>query len=95
MNLPDISEALTLGASALGILKSVKDLMPDSKEKEEATAKLEKAENDLKIAQARTAKDLGYQLCYCSLPPSVMLQNKDDIWVCQSCGKEYSPVGIG
>ena len=95
MNLPDIATALSLGKSALDIMKQVKDLLPEGANKEEAVAKLEQAEKDLRLAQAKVAKDLGYKLCYCSIPPEVMLQNKDGLWVCQSCSRELNPFGIG
>jgi len=89
VNLPDISDALTLGASALGVLKSLKDLLPDSPEKEEAITKIEKAEKDLQIAQAKTAMEMGYQLCECTFPPQIVLL-KNGEKLCPLCGESYS-----
>jgi len=89
MNLPDIATALSLGKSALDILKQLKDLLPDGPKKEEAIAKLEQAEKDLQTAQARTAKDLGYQLCECTFPPQIVLL-KDGEKRCSLCGESYS-----
>lgn len=89
MNLPDIATALSLGKSALDILKQVKDLLPDGPKKEEATAKLEKAENDLQIAQAKTALELGYQLCECTFPPQIVLL-KGGEKRCPLCAVSYS-----
>lgn len=89
MNLPDIATALTLGTSALGILKQLKDLLPDSPEKEDAMKKLDAAERDLATAQARTAKDLGYELCECTYPPQIVLL-KGGAKRCPICDTNYS-----
>lgn len=76
--------------SALDILKSAKDLIPKGKDKDAITHKIEEAEQALKRADAKLAKELGYTLCECTFPPQIMLwQEKRQLFVCQNaeCGR--------
>ena len=58
--------------TAIGLVKDTKDLLP--KEKAEAvSAALATAESSSRIAEAEVAKTLGYELCKCSFPPTIML----------------------
>lgn len=57
---------------AIGLLKDAKELLP--KEKADAVnAALVTAESSSLIAQAEVAKALGYELCKCTYPPTIML----------------------
>jgi hypothetical protein len=85
----EIASALALGKSALDILKQVKDLLPEGAKKEEATAKLIEAETKLKESQAKTAKELGYKLCQCTFPPSIVLLKAGELR-CPECNENYS-----
>ncbi len=66
MEIESLTKALTLGAQAISLVKKVKDLFPDSPEKEAANKTLEEAENAFKIAEAQSAKFLDYHLCKCT-----------------------------
>lgn len=72
---------------AINILKGVKDLIPEGKDKEEATKQIQEAERILKLADAKVAQELGYSLCKCTFPPQIMIENQEGKSVCPSCGK--------
>ena len=45
----------------------------------------------LSLAEAKLAKELGYELCLCTFPPSVMLwRQPEKAHVCPACGREVS-----
>jgi hypothetical protein len=59
--------------SAIGLVKETKDLLPEGEKKAAITAALVTAESSSRIAEAEVAKALGYELCKCSFPPTIML----------------------
>jgi hypothetical protein len=60
--------------SAMGLLKDAKDLLPPDDKREKAISQaLVTAESSSKIAEAEIAKALGYELCKCAFPPTIML----------------------
>ena len=60
--------------SAMGLLKDAKDLLPSGDKRDEAISQaLVAAESSSKIAEAEIAKALGYALCKCAFPPTIML----------------------
>jgi hypothetical protein len=69
----DVKNAFDLVRLALGTASDVKALLPDGPQRQAATAAIENAENQTKIAEASIAKALGYELCKCSFPPTPML----------------------
>jgi hypothetical protein len=72
----DVHEAttwITAGKSALDLFRSAWKLLPSDKAKEEIGAKLAEAETALSLSDAKLAKELGYGICYCKYPPSIML----------------------
>jgi hypothetical protein len=60
--------------SAMGLLKDAKDLLPPGDQRQEAISQaLVTAESSARIAEAEVAKALGYELCKCEFPPTIML----------------------
>jgi hypothetical protein len=59
--------------AAIGLVKDTKDLLPKNDTTAVITAALVAAETSSQIAEAEVAKALGYELCKCSFPPSIML----------------------
>jgi len=91
MDATAISTFINAGRSAISLFKEVKELLPDGKQKTEAINKIEEAERALQIAEAKAAKEMGYQLCKCTFPPQIMLFDKaQNIYKCQNpaCGYE-------
>lgn len=85
-----VKEAVTLYRE----WKAAKGGMPDDLEQ-----KLEQAEQQLKLAEAGAARDLGYRLCKCAFPPQIMTVTRVDDdgmehWRCQKCGREQGPPRI-
>ena len=91
----DWGQAYTWTRDALGLMKAAKDLLPAGKQREEATVKIEQAERQLQLAEAGVAKGLGYHLCQCAFPPSIMLKTghngRQDILTCPKCSASYPP----
>lgn len=89
-----IQSALDLFKSGLDILKSARSMLPDGKKSSQLLAQIETAERQLHLAEAQIAKSLGYPICRCNFPPSVMLKVRTDIdtnikiFQCLLCGDE-------
>jgi hypothetical protein len=87
--------------SAMGLLKDAKDLLPSGDKREEAISQaLITAESSAKIAEAEIAKALGYELCKCEFPPTIMLTvgrhnvrsgHSGPVYECAKCG--YNTAG--
>jgi hypothetical protein len=83
----------------LGIYRDAKDLLPGPQQ-EAATAAVAEAEKQLAIAEAQIAKTLGYQICHCSFPPTIMLKigvdrQGDPVFGCTECGTDSAyPKGV-
>jgi hypothetical protein len=83
----EISLILGAAKSLLGLAKDMDELIPESKNKEEITKAIIKAEKDLALAESSTAKELGYDLCKCTFPPQIMLyDNPSTNNICPRCG---------
>ncbi|MER8521188.1 hypothetical protein NKI48_13715 [Mesorhizobium sp. M0644] len=74
---------------AFGMMKDVKDAMPKGDNSSAVTLAIEKSERQFAIAEAELAKGLGYQLCKCEFPPTIMLT------VGYGMGGKTTPVGDG
>lgn len=70
---------------SLGLLKKARDVMPESKEKKDLTKQLAEVEAAYRVAEARAAQELGYELCKCSWPPQIMLLASDGRAECSKC----------
>jgi hypothetical protein len=81
--------------SAIGLVKDAKDLLPPDDKREAAISQaLVMAESSAKIAEAEIAKALGYELCKCAFPPTIMLTvgehngrpTTGPVYECPRCG---------
>lgn len=60
--------------SALGLIRDVKDVLPDSANTQVIEASLKASEQQMAIAEVQIAQSLGYALCRCTFPPTPMLK---------------------
>lgn len=81
---------------AVSAIKGVRDLLPNGEDKEKIEAALEKAEHEMRIAEASIAQGLGYKLCQCTYPPQIMLsvgmQSGSERFQCPECKQLKPPV---
>jgi hypothetical protein len=93
MEIGDAREVFDAMKSAIGLLKGAKDLLPDSKNKKAAEDAIEKANAAAHIAEAKLAQTMGYPLCRCHWPPTIMtvkLQGgRQSVYNCGSCGVDF------
>jgi hypothetical protein len=80
-NITDVAEgirhakdAIDLFRGAIGLLKEVSGILPKGSKREAAEKALKEAETSVRIAEAKLAKGLGYELCHCKFPPTPMLR---------------------
>ena len=90
MEAKTLVEALGLCKAAIDLLRGAKNLLPDSQEKEEATAALDRADNSFKIAEAQAAQDLGCDICECTWPPQIALRQTDGSVRCPACKRNVA-----
>ena len=83
-----LAKGIGLFRTALAALKQAIDLMPDSTQKADAAAALERAQREFKIAEAETAQKMGYEICRKHFPPEIMLSEDDTVWECSECGNK-------
>ncbi|MEY9164669.1 hypothetical protein ABIE78_002788 [Sinorhizobium fredii] len=80
----------------LGIFKDAKDLLPEDK-REAAALAIESSTKQLAVAEAEVARVMGYELCHCAFPPTIMLavgyqsSTGRRIYECSKC--EYNTAG--
>ena len=85
-------EYLTAAKTALDIIKGVRSELPKGPRADEAQRQIEKAELALKISEAELAKNLGFKLCKCTFPPTIMLWSAPERTnICQVCGDRNPP----
>ena len=74
---PSVIENLKIGLSlfseTLGLVRTAKDVLPESADREAIEKSLDRADTASKLAEAQIAQALGYKLCQCTFPPQVML----------------------
>lgn len=86
-----------LGAfrEAITSIKVLKDLLPESKDKEKLEQNIEIAEKSMSISDAKIAKALDYHLCQCTYPPQIMLsigfKDGEEKFKCSLCSKVIPP----
>ena len=91
IDLNALKESLVSMATALNMLKQIKDSLPKGLNREEATKALEQAERQLKLAEAQTMQSLGYEICRNHELPEIMLSKDDLNWECPKCkNKKYT-----
>ena len=91
--LPSLKAGVDLLRGALGLVKDVKDVLPEGEKKSVVARTLVEAEKEVRLAEAQIAMALGYTLCQCTFPPQIMLSqgrhaDGDEIWKCSRCGKQ-------
>jgi len=91
--LSDTKLAFSLFKESINLFKTIRDVLPDSDEKNIATKVLDEAENKAKIAEASLAKSLGFLLCPKCWPPVVLtainVSRNCDKYECISCNTKY------
>jgi hypothetical protein len=68
-----LKTAFDMFRSAIGLYRDVRPGTENPEQAKAITAALDKAEEAAKVAEAEIAKALGYELCKCQFPPTVML----------------------
>src|SRR5215204_377739 len=68
-----VKTALDTFKSAVDLIRSIKNVLPTSKDTEALELALGEAEKAAQIAEAQIAQALGYQFCRAHFPPVVML----------------------
>lgn len=89
-----VSDWMRSAKTALEVLKGARDLLPKGPERSKVEAAVTEAESAAARADATLAKALGYQLCTCTFPPSIMLwQQAAGQHACPSaaCGRTVKP----
>lgn len=78
-----------VATASLTFLRSVIDLLPPGKKREEAEQLLAEAEREQKKAEAMLAQRLGFQICQHCWPPEIMVSSKEDGFLrCRNCGQK-------
>ncbi len=91
MDIDSFAKGIGLFSSALATIKQITNLLPDTSNKADLIAKLERAEREFKIAESESAANLGYEICRNHFPPVVMLSKDDKNWECSECHNTKKP----
>lgn len=96
-DLKSLSDMFALIRSGVGALKDLMSLVPAG-ERKAAEEALVKADVAIRTAEAKLAKDLGYELCRCTWPPQIMTRvdagrmmgggrqtHRNETWKCPQC----------
>lgn len=86
--------------SVLGVIKDTQAVMPEDKKAFVAEA-IEQSSRQFGIAEVEIAKGLGYELCRCEFPPTIMLTagyfsgrgappKTGPVFECPKCGYDTS-----
>ena len=94
MDLQKIKEWAEVVATTFGVLKTAKDLLPDSPERAAATQLIAQTEESFKSVQAELAKSLGFPLCTRCWPPEIMLVSPDNVLRCRHCNLPNPPEDV-
>jgi hypothetical protein len=89
--------------SAVGLVKEIRQIAGGTPQQSKAVDEaLEHAEQSAAIAEAEVAKALGYELCKCQFPPTIMLTvgrkleragaGTGPVYECPKCG--YNTAGM-
>lgn len=91
--LSDVKSAFDLFKESITLFRAAKDCLPDSSEKTAAERTMVQAELSAKIAEAKLAQSLGFQLCPKDWPPvilvAVRVTKHHDTYKCPSCGTMF------
>jgi hypothetical protein len=87
--------------SAIGLVRDARSLAGGTEQQNKVVEQaLDHAERSASIAEAEVAKALGYELCKCTFPPTIMLTvgyrsgrpptNTGPVFECPKCGFDTS-----
>jgi hypothetical protein len=85
-----VTDYLHAGKEAIDLFKAAYPLLPKGEKREEIARTINLASEAMKRSDAALAQKLGYNLCQCQFPPSIMLwREKQSAFVCRNaeCGK--------
>jgi hypothetical protein len=85
MDTTSLIEGLKVLTPLLTTIKSIIETLPKTSKNIKTIEALEKAERQLKLAEAEIMQGLGYELCRNHVPPVIMLSKDDQNWVCPDC----------
>jgi hypothetical protein len=95
--LSDVKTAFDLFKESISLFRAAKDCLPDSSEKTVAERTMVQAELSAKVAEAKLAQSLGFQLCPKDWPPVILLATEVhgnvDLYQCPSCGTRFTNHG--
>lgn len=82
--------------AALGMVRDAKDALPNTEQRKAIEIAIDQSEKQLAIAEAQMAQALGYELCKCKFPPTIMLavgsiadhkaRSNKTVFECPECG---------
>jgi hypothetical protein len=77
MDVPNWATYLSAAKTVLDIFKGIRAEIPQGQKTDEAQRQIEKAEQALRASEAELAKTLGYKLCECTIPPSIIVVERN------------------
>ncbi len=87
----DVTEWATASKAALDGLRALFNILPKGEDRDRAEAGLKHATESLARADAQLAQKLGYRLCHCTFPPSIMLTKPaEKVVYCPACSHSVS-----
>ena len=91
MDLQKFKEWAEVVGTTLGVLKTAKDMLPDSPQRTETEKLIEQSATAFKSVEAELAKSLGFPLCLRCWPPEIMLVSDDNVPRCRHCKQPMPP----
>jgi hypothetical protein len=88
----NISDYVHVGKDIRDLCRASVALLPKGEKRDEIEHKVNLASDALKRSDAALAHKLGYELCQCQFPPSIMLwREHQSAFICQNpeCGKTH------
>jgi hypothetical protein len=59
--------------TTVGLVRDVRDVLPAGVQRDAITSAIDQSASQLQLAEAQIAVGLGYELCRCAFPPTIML----------------------
>lgn len=91
MDASGVTQFIVLAKGVLDLYKQIKDSVPKGPQKEALEKSIAQAERALRVSEVKIAEELDYNLCRCTFPPQIMLQDKANVWTCEKCGRVERP----